>query len=122
MEDEHADFTIETRGIGGRVVVNGEDVTGMVSRVVVEADAVNPTRVGIEAKPGMSGKITGKGIVQVLPGEAQAEVVQQWLGAIDPQTLMREVLERSSLEGLGGADPVSVALAVLQEWARGAPD
>lgn len=120
MNDDLAEFEVTTDGVRGTVVINGEDVTKLVGRVVFEAGSGQPSRLGIELAGAPEGTISGKGIVEVMPNVSQQDLVLAWLNAIDPEALSKAALSKGS--GLGGPNPIEAALEVLKEWASGTPN
>lgn len=112
-------FKIEAKPVGGRLAVDGEDVSDHVRGVTVQLGVDQPTRVIVELRPGADGVLTGDGVVEVVRNGIVGEAVAAWLDKIDGATLSRAALDRDG--GLEGPDPVEQALKILKEWARGTP-
>lgn len=108
-------FKISADQIGGRVEVDGEDVTSKVGSAMVQVQADQPTVLLLHMKPGCEGTIQGEGIVEVATDRPDADVICEFLSGIDPNTLQSD-----ALNGLdAGQNTTEVMLQVLQSYARG---
>lgn len=112
------DFDIDLSKIGdAKVVIDGEDLSAKLSRVIVDTTAGEVPKVYLEGNG--RGPISGTG--KVFEVVDQSEAIAQWLSRVDA-----ERLERESLEGLGlGLDDATgpqttgeAIIAKLIEWAR----
>jgi len=116
MESARATFAISTAGVAGQIIINGDDVSTRVSRVVVELAHDAPARVGLELSPGAEGTITGEGIVTVATPVATGDAIVAWLSEVDPDALAEAALSLGT-GALGGPNPIESALEVLKQWA-----
>lgn len=111
-----AAFRIQASPGGGRVEVNGVDVTDQVSAAQVTIGG-GATVLTLVAKPS-AGSIEGEGIVQVqLPPDerTEAEVICEFLAQVDPALLDKDSLNAHDVSQ--GLTPV--ILQVLATYARG---
>lgn len=108
-------FRIDADQIGGRVEVDGEDVTAKLDAAHLRIQANQPTVLMLHLKPGCEGAIEGEGIVEVAVDRPDAEVICEFLAGIDGAAL-----ERAAMNGCDASQsPTAVMLDVLQAWARG---
>lgn len=103
-----------------RIVVNGEDVSRSVARLSVHVDRTAPAFpiAVLELRQG-AGRISGPGIVQVLPSDGDAPVavaaaVADWIEGVDPVALDQALLNTGM-----GVSPGEAALVALARMARG---
>lgn len=106
-----ATFQVLAGATGGRIVVNGQDVTGQVAGARLDLDPRDVPRLTLQLLG--AGEVEGEGIVQITrDGQAEAAA---WLAGLDPEALGAEALNRGGF----GRSPAAAMLEVLVEWATG---
>ncbi len=113
-----ASFFIELNPSKKKVVVNEEDLTTRVRRVVIEDEAGGVPRVFLEMFG--EGTVQGEGIVTVQLGNEVdlRESIHQFLQSLDPGMVEKAALDR--IGGFGGDETTGQAfLNALSELVRG---
>jgi hypothetical protein len=114
---------ITSLGTGGRVVLEGYDVTSLLTGVDVHVDACQAAQVTLHASALRGLSYSGPALVTLVSQQdpptgdpaAVAALVADWLSGIDATDLEARALTR--LVGMGGS-PIAAALAVLTDTAR----
>jgi hypothetical protein len=106
-------FRIHADPVGGKVELDGRDVTDRVAGLRLDMAAGEPTVLTLETR-GQGGEIEGEGIVQV----QSADGAGAFLAGIDPTTLEKAALERDQW---GGGSLAQLMLDQLRDWAAGIP-
>lgn len=111
---ETATFEVKATPVGGRVHVNGKDVTPKIGAAEIRIADGQPTTLVLFLNG--HGTVEGEGIVEVInPAEADAEVICAFLAGIDP-----DQLDSDALNGADASMNLTAAmLSTLQRYARG---
>ena len=114
-----AHFQIAAQPVGGRIHINGTDVTGKVGAVEMRLGEAEVTVVTLHLLAGAEGStIEGRGVVQVVAeGGGRTQVIEEFLATVDPAELEKAAQYRTDL----GGTLTQKMLTVLGDWAN-APD
>ncbi len=109
-----AHFTIDANQVGGRIIVDGQDVSTQVAAADLRVGTTEPTVLSLHLTA--VGRIEGDGIVQVIADPAdEADTICAFLAQIDP-----DQLEQDALMVPGPAGTLTAPmLQVLAGYARG---
>ncbi len=110
-----ARFAIDAQAVGGRIVVNGEDLSNQVVAAELRLAPTSPTALTLHMVP-VAGLIEGEGIVQIAAEQPDdAEVICAFLAAVDPTQLEQDALMNPGPSGTLTA----TMLQVMAGYARG---
>jgi hypothetical protein len=107
-------FRVHADPIGGRVEVDGQDVTDHVRALHLDVGSNEVSTLVLELVPG-TGPIEGVAIVQGIVGDPAATIVE-FLASIDPSDLERQALAGDLASGV-----IPAVLEVLARMAREHP-
>jgi hypothetical protein len=116
-----ARFLIDTHPIHGlrSIIVNGADWTDSVAGVQVTSQPGQPTTVDVRVIGADMDRFEGEGIVRAHDDSDDRQAIIDFLDAIDPDELDRQVLASF---GFGdGGSPIVRCIQVLREAASGHP-
>lgn len=97
---------------GGKVVVDGVDISDRTAGLVLKARPGEVTRLIVELYG--EGPVEGLGHVEFVNATAP---LAEFFAAIDPEELEKAALDR--LDGFGDRSATQAMLDVLSEWAQG---
>ncbi len=94
-----AHFQIAAAPVGGRVHINGQDVTDRLTAVDVRLGAAEPTVLSVHLVAGADpSSIEGRGVVHVAVDVDRVQAVVEFLSMVDPGQLEQDAMYR---EGAG---------------------
>lgn len=105
------EITVDLTAGGGKVIVDGVDLSSVVGGLSIVAVAGEFPRMSIDVAPGAD--------VHLIADKAHVDVGQEtaeWLHNLDGHELETAVLEAMDL---GSGSTMTVVLEVLERWARG---
>ena len=112
-----AHFQIAASPVGGRIRVNGDDLTSKVARVHVDLGQAEPTVLTLQLLAGVDpSSIEGRGIVHVATDVDRAQAIVEFLSQVDPGQLEQAAL---FLEGAGTLTQKMLAVLIDQAEAAG---
>lgn len=115
MPPEPVPYKITTGAVGGRLVIDGEDVTDRVDAFGLRVGRTEPTVLSLHLIPG-AGDIEGEGLVHVVADPRdEADIICEFLAQIDPGMLEADVLQRNDV----GGSFTGPMLEQLAAYARG---
>ncbi len=93
-------FRIDAQPVGGRITINGEDVTDRVAAAELRVGRYDPTVLTLHHLDG-AGPIEGEGIVQVVEADDRddADIICAFLEQIDPVQLEQDALMAQTAAG-----------------------
>lgn len=113
---EVASFRLEVTPFGGRIHVNGEDVTDRVGIAELRVADGQPSTLTLHHIG--EGSIEGEGIVNISnTADDAAEIICGFLESIDPDQLDADALNNAD----SATNLTAVMLKMLQRYARGEP-
>lgn len=112
-----AHFQIAATPVGGRVHINGRDVTDEIIAADIRIGSAEPTIVSLHLKAGGDPSvIEGRGVVQVVAGIDTPQTVVEFLSQVDPGQLEQAAL---FLDGAGTLTQKMLAVLIDQAEATG---
>lgn len=117
MDTAHIQITAQP--VGGRVKVNGRDITDDIVAATFRLGQAEPTVLSVHMKAGADPTIIeGRGIVQVVAdGIDPAQAIVEFLSQIDPAEIEQAALMR---DDLGHGNVTAKVLAITIERAEAA--
>lgn len=109
---------ITTDGVLAKVVVDGADLSHVLSGYQVEHRAGQAPLLVLFATPTAGMALDGLAQVAVATEEPPGEAIAAFLRGIDPGALSRAALNRDDLDG-GPNELTAAMLATLADWAQG---
>lgn len=86
-------FVIYAEGVGGRVEIDGEDVTARVAAIDLHISDTEPSVLTLHHKPG-TGSVEGEAIIRLVAyDQTPADLIRAFLDSVDPGALEQTVTE-----------------------------